>query len=233
MLRHVLWTLTSFLLISSPLVATEKPGDREKNKSAKPKITPSERIEQLLHILKTDRKDEHRSNAAEELGKLASPEYPEVVSGLIDALVRDESSSVRKVVVRTLSGIQPATHEVKEALDQAVKQDKAWTVRQAARLAVWRYKPTDEPPSTPGPKLRNTSKPTQAGNVPALKKITRPPAEQMDPLKSLPIPTPPVPAVPAVEAPPAPVMAPGPGLPVPQTASGRPAQLTAPKPSGN
>lgn len=177
------------------------------DKNSKPKVTPPERIEQLLLTLKNDRKEDKRSKAAEELGTLASSEYPEVVSGLIDALVRDDSTTVRKAVIRSLAGIEPATHEVKDALDQAVKADKSWSVRQVARMAVFRYKPKDAPPQVPGPQLRNTSKPTKNGKAPATTKPAKP--EPVDPLKSLPLPAPIEPKVPVV---PAPEMAPGPGL---------------------
>jgi hypothetical protein len=231
MRRQICWALAAWCMFLIPITA----GERDKNTPAKPTATPSERIEQLLHVLKTDRKEDARSKAAEELGKLASDEYPEVVSGLIDALVRDDSSSVRKVVIHSLVEIEPATYEVKDALDQAVKQDKSWMVRQAARLAVWRYKPKDLPPATPGPKLRNTSKPGSSGNVPASKSPLIKPIPLEDPLKSMPIPEAPkpvVPVVPALELAPAPV-APAFTDPVPKTVSGAPAQLSAPKPSGN
>lgn len=232
--RLFFWALAAWSVLAIPVMA----GDKDKVKPGKPSVTPSERIEQLLLTLKSDRKEEQRSKAAEELGKLASAEYPEIVSGLIDALVRDESSSVRKVVVHSLADIEPATHEVKDALDQAVKQDKTWSVRQAARIAVWRYKPKDEPPTTLGPKLRNTSKPDKGGTMPASKSAPAKPVPPVDPLKSMPIPEAPKPVVPVVPAVPAPVMAPAPGLPgfgdtVPKTASETPAQLSAPKPVGN
>jgi HEAT repeats len=231
MRRQLFWAISAWCLFLMPITA----GERDKNILVKPTVTPSERIEQLLHTLKTDRKEDARSKAAEELGKLASAEYPEVISGLIDALVRDDSSSVRKVVIHSLVEIEPATYEVKDALDQAVKQDKSWMVRQAARLAVWRYKPKDEPPSTPGLRLRNTSKPGSSGSMPATKTPIAKPLPPEDPLKSMPIPEAPKPVVPVV---PAPELAPAPGLPaftdpVPKTALGVPAQLSAPKPSGN
>src|SRR5450432_612611 len=106
MRRQICWAFSAWCLFLMPIMA----GERDKNTPTKPTVTPSERIEQLLHTLKTDRKEDARSKAAEELGKLASDEYPEVVSGLIDALVRDDSSSVRKVVVHSLVEIEPATH---------------------------------------------------------------------------------------------------------------------------
>lgn len=221
-------TLATFLWLLASLQA----GERDKNKSTKPPVTPSERIEQLLSILKTDRKEDKRLKAAEELASLASSEYPEIVSGLIDALVRDSSTSVRKAVIHSLAAIEPATHEVKDALDQAVKSDKAWTVRQAARIALWRYKPKDEPAQVPEPKVRNSSKPTNTGRVPATKSSPLKPTPA-DPLKSMAMPPVPAPVVPAV---PAPYMAPAPrlnlDLPVPGT-PGSTTQLTAPKPAGN
>jgi hypothetical protein len=204
----------------------------EKDKNAKPKVTPSERIEQLLLTLRNDRKEDKRSKAAEELGTLASSEYPEVVSGLIDALVRDDSTTVRKAVIRSLASIEPASHEVKDALDQAVKADKSWPVRQVARMALWRYKPKDEPQHIPGPQLRNTSKPSKNGKTPAATKPIKP--EPVDPLKSMPLPAPVEPKVPVV---PAPEMAPGPGLKlnldvVPTKPTGEPARLIPAKPAG-
>lgn len=207
-------------------------GDKDKSKPQKPTVTPSERIEQLLQTLKSDRKEDKRSKAAEELGTLASSEYPEIVSGLIDALVRDESPTVRKAVIRSLAAIEPETHEVKDALEQAVKSDKSWPVRQVARMAVWRYKPKDQPQQVPGPQLRNTSKPTNSGKTAAKTASVKP--VPVDPLKSMPLPAPIEPKVPVV---PAPEMAPAPGLNlkldiVPTKPTGEPARLTAPKPGG-
>lgn len=217
-------SLAGCLLLCSLISA----GERDKNKPAKPTVTPSERIEQLLLTLKTDRKEDRRSKAAEELGTLASAEYPEIVSGLIDALVRDDSTSVRKAVIHSLVSIEPATHEVKDALDQVVKSDKGWTVRQAARVALWRYKPKDEPQQIPAPQIRNTSKPTSSGSVPAAKKKEPlKPVAAPDPLKSMPLPVMPapiLPAVPATELPPAPKL----NLELPPST-----QLTAPKTPGN
>ncbi len=222
------------VLLCCGIMATTEASDRDKNKPQKPKVTPSERIEQLLHTLQNDRKEDHRSSAAEELGTLASSEYPEIVSGLIDALVRDDSTTVRKAAIRSLAAIEPATHEVKDALDQAVKSDKSWPVRQVARMAVWRYKPKDEPQQVPGPKLRNTSKPGTNGTIPNKTAAKTKPEKPVDPLKSMPMPKVPEPMVPVV---PAPTMAPAPGLIQPQQSNPLitdlpPAQLTAPKRSG-
>lgn len=226
-------TLALFLAFS--ICTLTQAGQRDKNKPALPPVDPVERIEKLLEILKSERKEDQRVKAVEELAKLATSEYPEVVSALIDALVRDSSTSVRKSIIRALAGVEPETYEIKDALEQAVKQDKAWTVRQSARLALFRYKPKDEPPVTTAPKQRNTSKPTSTGKVPALKAQQKP--AQLDPFKSMPIPMPVVPVLPAEGSTPPPVMAGAPGQfastdPVPARATGEPARLTAPKPSG-
>jgi len=214
-----IWTFSVFgVVLITPLTWA---GDRDKHKSkdkpTRPTPTASEQIEQLLQVLRNDRKDDHRAKAAEELGKLASPDHPEIVAALIDALVRDDSSSARKAVVRALGDIEPPTHEVKDVLEQAVKQDRSWLVRQSARLAVWRYKPKDEPPSIPGPKLRNTSKPTPSGKLTVTPKAKPMPAT--DPLKSAQPPLPVLPIVPSTD-PPAPPLPPG------------PVRLTAPRPGG-
>lgn len=199
------------------------------DKKSKPETrTPVERIESLLEILRNDRKEERRVEAAEELGKLASNEFPEIVAGLIDALVRDESSSVRKTVIRSIASIKPETHEIKDALEQAVKSDKAWSVRQVARLSVFRYKPKDEPNYVPGPNLRNTSKPTQAGTVKNQKASVPKLNAPIDPLKTLPVPEKLVVDPHSPAFPPAPVMAPA--LGALNSTVENPARLTAPKP---
>jgi hypothetical protein len=208
----------SYLVLAMCWLSSVHAGDKEKPQ--KQNLTPSERIEQLLRTLQNDQKEDRRAKAADELGKLASTDYPEITSGLIDALVRDQSTTVRKAVIRSLASINPATHEVKDALDQAVKSDKSWSVRQVARIAVFRYKPKDEPQQVPGPKLRNTSKPGSDGKMNTKAKAEQP----SDPLKRMPMPAVPTPVVPAV---PAPTMAPGPvNGPITDLP---PARLTAPK----
>lgn len=209
---------------------------QESGKKAKKETkTPAERIESLLEILKNDRKEDRRVQAAEELGKLASNDYPEIVAGLMDSLVRDESTSVRKTVIKSLAGIKPESYEIKDALDQAVKSDKSWSVRQVARLSVFRYKPKDEPNYVPGPKLRNTSKPSQSGEVASQKSSTSMSTKPADPLKTLSIPERSVTDASMPIFPPAPVMASAPGTMNPALNSAKstveiPARLTAPKP---
>lgn len=195
--------------------------DISKGKKEKSSIPVEERVEKLLQSIKNERKDSDRAKAVEELASLASKDFPEIVSGIIDVLIRDDSSTVRKAAIHALADIKPATHEVKEAFEQASKHDKAWTVRQAARLAAWRYQPQDDPPTVPAPRMRNTSKPGSNGKTASEKgtpKMANPP---VDPFKSMPIPTAPVPVVPAPGDPPAPPMAPA------------PARLTAPRSTVN
>lgn len=222
LLTPVVWLSVFMITASAP--ASDRGKDKEPSRS-----TPSERLEQLLHILKNDRQEERRSKAASELGTFPSQEFPEIVPALIDALVRDESSSVRKTLVKTLADIEPATHEVKDALDQAVKQDKTWSVRQVARLAAWRYKPKDEPINVPGPRTRNTSKPNNSGSINTKdKKAQSKPAA--DPLKDTKTP---VPVVPSQQVPIPPPIAPGPGKPpetIPAIVDGVPTMLSAPRP---
>lgn len=220
-IRTICFLVIYVLLVPMQASASDKKS-RQENRTA------AERIESLLEILRNDRKEEHRIQAAEELGKLASNEFPEIVAGLIDALVRDESSSVRKTVIRSLASIKPESHEIKDALEQAVKSDKAWSVRQVARLSVFRYKPKDEPHYVPGPKLRNTSKPSQSGNVQNQKALAPKLNAPVDPLKTLPVPEKLVADHERPEFPLAPVMAPAPGT-LNSTVE-NPARLTAPKP---
>jgi hypothetical protein len=217
MLRASLLTVCCLGCVA-PLVAGDH--DKKSDRWAKPAGRGPERIEQLIQVLVTERKDDRRAKAAQELGKLASPEYPEIISALIDTLVRDESSSVRKAAAKSLGDIEPESHEVKDALDQAVKQDKSWVVRQAARMALWRYKPKDEPPSVPGPQLRQTSKPTSTGMVAAKSKRKPKDEPPTDPFKSV-QPLPVIPLVPANDPP---------LLPPPGSKPGAPVRLAAPGP---
>src|SRR6185436_3359783 len=92
-------------VIASPTWAGDK--DKKSRKNDKPELPPAQQVEQLLHTLKSERKDDRRVKAVEALGKLASAEYPEIVSALVDALVRDDSTSVRKTAIKTLADIEP------------------------------------------------------------------------------------------------------------------------------
>src|SRR4029079_8900548 len=129
-MRSTVNTLGCIVLCTS-FATTAWAGDKDKKsrKNDKPELPPAQQVDQLLHALKSERKDDRRVKAVEALGKLASAEYPEIVSALVDALVRDESTSVRRRAMKTLADIEPPTHEVKDALDQAAKQDKSWAVR--------------------------------------------------------------------------------------------------------
>jgi hypothetical protein len=224
--------LSGIMTLGIPYAAQATQRGKEKDRS--PRSTPAERVDQLLQTLQKDRHEDHRTKAVEELGKFPSPEFPEIIPALIDALVRDDSASVRKTAVKALAEIEPPTHEVKDALEQAVKQDKSWSVRQSARWAAWRYKPKDDPASG-NPKLRATSKPSTTGKITQDEKAKGKTQSTLDPhkaSKALPVTAP---VVPAESAPPAPLMAPAPGQfasPATAAQTAVPTMLAAPRPPG-
>jgi hypothetical protein len=206
-------TCVSFVLVLGLAINIGHAADkiqRDKNKPNTP--TPADRVEQLLHTLQEDRKEEHRAKAAEDLLNFSSEEFPEIAPALINVLVRDTSPAVRKAVVKTLADVKPPTHEIKDALEQAVKQDKSWSVRQAARWASWRYKPKEEAPAKREPSRQLTSKPALTAKTVSDDKSKTKPAINEDAVRELPkLIAPPIPAVPAEAAPPPPPLVPLPG----------------------
>jgi hypothetical protein len=181
-------------------------GQRAKDKANT--AAPTNRVDQLLHTLQEDRKEEQRAKAAEDLLDFSSQEFPEIVPALINALVRDNSASVRKAVVKTLADVKPPTHEIKDALEQAAKQDKSWSVRQSARWASWRYKPKDEMPAKREPSRQLTSKPAPSGKMALEENNVKAPANEQA-IKELPkLIAPPLPSVPPEIASPPPPLVP-------------------------
>jgi hypothetical protein len=105
----------------------------------KTKPNPAERVPELLIQLKSGQDESRRSAAAEELREYDPKGFPEILTGLIDALGRDASPSVRAEAAASLAKIRPISQKAGYALEQAVSNDGSMRVRLAARQALWHY----------------------------------------------------------------------------------------------
>jgi hypothetical protein len=105
----------------------------------KNKPNPSERVPELLNIVKTDGDEHKRVSAAEELRQYDPKQFPEIVPVLIDVLTNDSKPGVRAEAAQTLGKLRPVTREVGWALEQAVAKDASMRVRLQARSALLGY----------------------------------------------------------------------------------------------
>jgi hypothetical protein len=138
--------------------------------SKKPKTPPQQRVPELVAILKTDKSDHKRSQAAEELRQFDPKEFPEVVAALIDALQNDTSASVRVEAATGLGRLRPVTVPAGQALEKAVADDSNMRVRIQAKASLVYYQLSGyhapkkgDPPATAG-KTTTDEPPLAAGN---------------------------------------------------------------------
>jgi hypothetical protein len=174
-MRWCRYPLVCALLLAAALPAPAGLFGRKK------KADPVQRVPELIQILKADRDDRKRQDAAEELRQFDPSQYPQVVPALIEALQTDPKPSVRSEAAHTLSKLRPVSAPAGQALERAAAQDHALRVRLQARTALMFYHMAGyssarkgEPPppqgsasgSAPAPVLRPTT------NEPPLAKST-------------------------------------------------------------
>lgn len=107
--------------------------------SRKAKIDPAEHVPALIMQLKTDKDDAKRSAAAEELRNFDPKAFPEMMTVLADALLKDSSATVRSEAASTIVKLRPITQQAGYALEQAAANDPSMRVRMAARQSLWQY----------------------------------------------------------------------------------------------
>jgi hypothetical protein len=107
--------------------------------SRKPKANPAERVPELLIQLRTSTDEAQRTAAAEELRQYDPRSFPEIMTGLIDALGRDASPAVRSEAATSLGRLRPLSQPAGYALEQAQNNDSSMRVRMSARQALWQY----------------------------------------------------------------------------------------------
>ncbi len=200
--------------------------------AAKP--NPKERVPELLIIVKTDKDEHKRAQAAEELRQYDVAAFPDIVPILIDVLMSDEKSSVRTEAAQSLGKLRPVAQQVGWALEQAQSKDASMRVRLQARASLLSYHmagyhspKTDAPPEVKGVAGQSAEPPIAA---PATSPGIAKPATSVKPVPVAPRTTPvSSPAPPqSFPLPPVPTPATGPSLNPPPVIE----QTSAPKVSG-
>jgi len=107
--------------------------------SKKAKVSPQQRVPELVGILKLDKDAHKRSEAAEELRQYDPKEFPEVVPILIDALQNDTATGVRVEAAAGLGRLRPISTAAGQALERAAANDSNLRVRLQAKASLVYY----------------------------------------------------------------------------------------------
>ena len=105
----------------------------------KVKPNPSQRVPELILILKTDPDEKKRAHAAEELRDYDVTLFAEIVPVLVDVLANDKKVSVRLEAVTSLEKIRPVNALAGHALEKAAANDDSWRLRLSAKTALTKY----------------------------------------------------------------------------------------------
>src|SRR5262249_53122142 len=132
-------SLIAPLIVAAVLAPPARAGIFDRLFGRKPKPNPTERVPELLGILKSDADERKRTEAAEELSKFDPKTFPQIYPALIDALQHDTSAGVRVEVVQTLGKLRPISAQAGYALEQSQNTDNAMRVRMAARTTLFQY----------------------------------------------------------------------------------------------
>jgi len=131
----------------------------------KVKPNPSQRVPELILILKTDPDEKKRAHAAEEIREYDATLFTEIVPVLVDVLQQDKKTSVRMEAVNSLAKIRPVNGLAGHALEKTAATDESWRVRLQAKTALTKYHwsgysaaktemmPTSSKKATPEPPL--------------------------------------------------------------------------------
>lgn len=103
------------------------------------KVDPKTRVPELLAALGTDKDENRRSAAAVELRTFDTAQHPEIVPGLVGALLSDTRPGVRIDAAQSLAKIRPVSQAAGEALEQALEKDPSMRVRLQVRSALLGY----------------------------------------------------------------------------------------------
>jgi HEAT repeats len=127
------WRIFLSLLLAAALAGPALAGLFSK-KPTKP--SPTERVPELLSILKNDGDENKRQDAAEELRQYDLAIFPQIVPALIEALQNDAKPSVRSEAAQSLGKLRPVLQPVRLALEQARDKDSSMRVRFQARSSL-------------------------------------------------------------------------------------------------
>lgn len=103
------------------------------------KITPAERVPELLAQVKSDGDESKRAAAAQELRQYDPGQFPMIVPVLVDVLLSDGKPIVRSEAAQSLGKIRPISQQAGMALEQALSNDSSMRVRLQARSSLLQY----------------------------------------------------------------------------------------------
>jgi hypothetical protein len=129
----------STLLVAAVFAVWANPLQAQLIFSKKPKVNPSQRVPELILIVKTDKDDRKRASAAEELREYDVKVFAEIVPVLADILQHDKKAQVRAEALTSLARIRPVSSMAGQALEKAAAKDEAWRLRLQAKTALARY----------------------------------------------------------------------------------------------
>lgn len=104
-----------------------------------PKPNPKERVPHLVSVLKSEKDEQIRTAAAEELREYDAKAFPEIIPALVDAVQNDSKPVVRAEAAQSLGKLRPVSQEAGMALEQAAANDSSMRVRLQARSSLWSY----------------------------------------------------------------------------------------------
>jgi hypothetical protein len=139
----------------------------------KARINPSQRVPELILIVKTDGDERRRAMAAEELRDYDVTAFTEIVPVLADVLKNDKKVNVRLEALLSLTRIRPVSVLAGQAIEKAAADDESWRVRFQAKSALPKYHlagytpPKGQP--APGPKQTTQEPPVKAPPAPGPK----------------------------------------------------------------
>jgi HEAT repeats len=105
----------------------------------KVKPNPSQRVPELILILKTDPDEKKRAHAAEEIRDYDATLFTEILPVLVEVLQQDKKMNVRMEAVNSLAKIRPVNGMAGHALEKAAGNDESWRVRLQAKTALTKY----------------------------------------------------------------------------------------------
>jgi hypothetical protein len=182
----------------------------------KQKPNPTQRVPELIVIVKADPDERRRAHAAEELRDYDAAVFTEIVPVLADVLLHDKKVNVRLEALNSLSKIRPVSAVAGHAMEKAAADDDSVRVRLQAKAALPKYHlagysakssvpaplgktQTAEPPlAAPTAKVVQAPPPPKVVPAPPPTVVQAPPAVEDVPMyPPIPRPFPPVAAPPA------------------------------------
>lgn len=107
--------------------------------SKKVKTNPTQRVPELILILKTDPEERKRIQAAEELRDYDTATFTEIVPVLVDVMLHDKKPGVRSEALASLAKIRPVTTLAGQAMEKVAAEDESLRIRWQAKTALPKY----------------------------------------------------------------------------------------------